>query len=383
MNDLLDTPERVALADTARRFAETEILPFQDQWEEARQVPRELSENAAASGLLGVAFPEDVGGGGGDFVDSLIVSEAMYKAGIAGGVNAALFTIGIALPHIVDAGNSDQIDRWVRPTLNGELIGSLAVTEPGGGSDVSGLKTSAVKEGEHYIVNGAKTFITSGVRADFVTTAVRTGGAGPSGVSLLIVPTDTPGFSVTRDLRKLGWNSSDTAELAFVDCRVPIANIVGEPGTGFKQIARNFETERLGMAAGAAMQAQRALDITIQWCRDRVTFGQPLIKNQLVQFRLAEMTRKLEVSLVYTHSIVRRRDAGETDLVADCCFAKNTAVEAAEWVVNTCLQLFGGTGYMHGAEIERIYRDIRIQGIGGGAVEVLALHAAKRRGLTS
>lgn len=383
MNELIDTPERAALADTARRFAEKEILPFQDQWEEARLIPRELSKKAAAAGLLGVAFPEDIGGGGGDFIDSLIVSESMYKVGIAGGVNAGLFTMGIAVPHIAEAGDPDQIDRWVRPTLLGELIGSLAVTEPGGGSDVSGLKTSAVRDGDHFVVNGAKTFITSGVRADFVTTAVRTGSAGPSGVSLLIIPTDTPGFSVTRNLRKLGWNSSDTAELAFFDCRVPVTNLVGEPGTGFKQIARNFETERLGMAAGAAMQAQRALDITIEWCRDRVTFGQPLIKNQLVQFRLAEMSRKLEVSLVYTHSIARRRDADETDLVAECCFAKNTAVEAAEWVVNTCLQLFGGTGYMHGAEIERIYRDIRIQGIGGGAVEVLALHAAKRRGLTS
>ena len=382
-NDWLDTPERKALASTVQQFVREEILPYQNEWEEIGELPRELHKKAAAYGLLGVGFPEEHGGGGGDLIDTLIVAENMSLAGSAGGVNASLYTLGIAIPHIANAGDPDQIETWVKPTIAGELIGSLAVTEPGGGSDVAGLKTTAVLDGDEYVVNGSKMFITSGCRADFVTTAVRTGDPGARGVSLLIIPTDTPGFSVSRKLKKLGWRSSDTAELSFQDCRVPATNIVGELGMGFKQIARNFEVERLSMATSCHSSAQRALDLAVQWCRDRETFGQPLIRNQLVQHTLSEMTRKVDVARTYTRHIAKCWVAGEPDLVAEVCFAKNTGVETAEWVVNEALQLFGGMGYMEESEIERLYRDVRIQGIGGGTKEILALHAAKRLGLTS
>lgn len=337
MNDWLDTPERRALADTVQQFVRKEVAPYQDAWEEQGELPRELHKKAAAYGLLGVGFPETQGGGGGDLIDMLIVAENMNLAGAAGGVNASLYTLGIAIPHIATAGDPAHIEQWVKPTINGDLIGSLAVTEPGGGSDVAGLKTTAVLDGDEYVVNGSKMFITSGCRADFVTTAVRTGGPGARGVSLLVIPTDTPGFAVSRKLKKLGWRSSDTAELSFQDCRVPAANIVGELGTGFKQIARNFEVERLTMATQCYAGAQRALDLAVQWCRDRVTFGQPLNRHQLVQHTLGEMARKTDVARTYTRAIAKRWVAGEPDLVAEVCFAKNTGVEAAEWVVNEAL----------------------------------------------
>ena len=221
-----DSPERRELRSTVRGFVERHILPYQDTWERDGLLPRDLHREAAKLGLFGLGVPEDVGGSGGDLIDSSILAEEFHYAGAAGGVFASLFTHGIALPHLIGAADPDQIDRWVRPTLAGEKIGSLAITEPDGGSDVGHLRTSAVRDGDHYVVNGAKTYITSAVRADFVVTAVRTGGPGAGGVSLLVIDKDTPGFTVTRRLEKMGWRSSDTAELSFVDARVPVTNLV-------------------------------------------------------------------------------------------------------------------------------------------------------------
>ena len=208
-----------------------------------------------------MAFPEEVGGQGGNLLDSVDLQEGMFGAGASSGLMAGLFTCGIALPHIAASGNADLIDRFVRPTLAGEKIGSLAVTEPGGGSDVAGIRTTAVREGDEYVVNGAKTFITSGVRADFVTTAVRTGGPGHAGVSLIVVEAGTPGFTVDRSLRKMGWHCSDTAELSYVDVRVPAANLVGAENTGFYQIAEQFVVERIGLAVHAYGIAARSLEL--------------------------------------------------------------------------------------------------------------------------
>ncbi|MDT5090576.1 MAG: acyl-CoA dehydrogenase, partial [Mycobacterium sp.] len=276
------TPERDALRKTVRSFAEREILPNIDEWERGGELPRELHRAAGDAGLLGVNFPEEVGGGGGDGADAVIVCEELHQAGVPGGVFASLFTCGIAVPHMIASGDARLIDTFVRPTLAGELIGSLAITEPGGGSDVGHLRTTATRSGDQYIVNGAKTYITSAVRADFVVTAVRTGGPGAGGVSLLLVEKDTPGFEVSRKLDKMGWRSSDTAELSYVDAVVPAANLVGAENTGFAQIAEAFVSERIGLAAQAYSSAQRCLDITVQWCRDRETFGRPLISRQTV-----------------------------------------------------------------------------------------------------
>ncbi|MEV4316995.1 acyl-CoA dehydrogenase family protein [Actinocrispum sp. NPDC049592] len=379
--DVFATPERVDLRDTVRRFMAAEVLPYQDEWEQAGELPRELHRKAGELGLLGVALPAEAGGGGGDYLDGLVVAEEMLYAGAAGGLIASLFTCGIAVPHIAAAGDRAQIDRWVRPTLEGRLIGSLAVTEPDGGSDVANVRTTAKRDGDEYIVNGAKTFITSGCRADFVTTVVRTGEPGAHGISLLVIERGTPGFEVSRKLAKMGWLCSDTAELSFVDCRVPAANLVGAENQGFIQVAQHFVTERLSLAVQAYAAAQRALDLTLEWCRNRQTFGRPLISRQLVQHTLTDMARKIDVARTYTRSIAERFVAGE-EVIAQACFAKNTAVEAGEWVVDKAVQLHGGLGYMRESEIERQYRDMRILGIGGGTTEILTGLAAKRLGYT-
>jgi acyl-CoA dehydrogenase len=382
VTDPFRTPEREALRQTVRRFVEKEVLPHLDDWERAGELPRDLHKRAGELGLLGVAFPEDVGGGGGGVLDAMTVTEEIHYAGASGGVVAGLFTSGIALPHIAHAGDPAQIDRWVRPTLAGDKIGSLAVTEPDGGSDVANVRTTASRDGDHYVVNGAKTFITSGARADFVTTVVRTGEPGAHGLSLLVVEKGTPGFSVSRKLDKMGWLCSDTAELSYIDARVPAENLVGTEGGGFAQVATHFVTERLALAVQAYATAQRALDVTADWCRLRETFGRPLISRQVVQHKLTEMARRVDVARSYAHQVAIRHEAGEA-VVAQACFAKNTAVEAGEWVVNEAVQLHGGLGYMRESEVERHYRDIRILGIGGGTTEILTGLAAKILGYTT
>ncbi|MFZ2175614.1 MAG: acyl-CoA dehydrogenase family protein [Rhodococcus sp. (in: high G+C Gram-positive bacteria)] len=380
-----DTPERQELRRTVRGFVERQILPDLADWERDGEIPRSLHREAAALGLMGAGFPESVGGEGGDLVDAVVICEEMHQAGASGGVFASLFTSGIALPHLVAAGDPEQIEKWVRPTLGGELIGSLAITEPGGGSDVGHLRTTAVRDGDHFVVNGSKTFITSAVRADFVVTAVRTGGSAPerqgaSGVSLLVIEKGTPGFEVARKLDKMGWRASDTAELSFTDARVPVENLVGAENSGFAQIAQAFLTERIALAAQAYSSAQRCLDLTLRWVRDRETFGRPLISRQPVQNTVTEMARKIDVARVYTRTLVERSLESGDDFIAEVCFAKNTAVEAGEWVANQAVQLFGGLGYMSESEVERQYRDMRILGIGGGTTEILTGLAAKRLG---
>ena len=383
MIDLFATPERQALRATIRRFVQHDVLPHQDGWERAGELPRSLHKRAAELGLIGLPYPESVGGGGGDAIDALTLAEEVHYAGGAGGLFASLFTSGIALPHLVAAGDAAQIDRWVRPTIAGELIGSLAVTEPDGGSDVAGIRTTAKRDGDEYVVSGAKTYITSGVRADFVVTAVRTSDAGAHGISLLVIEKGTPGFSVSRKLEKMGWLCSDTAELTFADVRVPAANLVGAENSGFVQIAQNFVSERIGLAVQAYSSAQRSLDLTVEWCRLRETFGRPLISRQTVQHTLAEMARRVEVARVYTRHVAQRAAAGEDNLVKEACFAKNTAVEAGMWVVDRAVQLHGGMGYMRESEVERQYRDMRILGIGGGTDEILTGLSAKLLGYTS
>jgi acyl-CoA dehydrogenase len=383
------TVERRALRGTVRKFTEQEVLPNLDEWERAGELPRELSKKAGALGLLGVAHPIEAGGGGGDLIDAITVNEEMHYAGGSGGLFASLFTGGISTPHLVAANDSEQIERWVKPTLAGEKIGALAVTEPGGGSDVARIRTTARRDGDHFVLNGAKTFITSGVRADYVVTAVRTGGPGAGGISLLVVEKGTPGFSVSRRLEKLGWLCSDTAELAFQDARVPVENLVGAKDSGFFQLAEHFLPERVALAVQAYSHAQRCLDLAVEWTRNRETFGKPLIDRQLVQNTLTEMARKIDVSRTYTHALIDRSVAGsvegdaQPDLIAEVCFAKNTAVETAEWVATQALQLFGGLGYMRESEVERHFRDVRILGIGGGATEVMTGLAARVLGFRS
>jgi acyl-CoA dehydrogenase len=363
----------------AAEFVRREVKPYLQEWEDAGEVPRSLHLAAAKQGLLGVSFPESVGGEGGDLLDSIAVQEAMFEAGASSGLMAALFTAGIALPHIAASGDRGLVDRFVRPTLAGETIGALAITEPDGGSDVAAIRTTARRDGDEYVVDGTKTFITSGVRADFVTVAVRTGGAGAAGISLLVVEKGTAGFTVDRALPKMGWHCSDTAELGFAACRVPAANLVGAENSGFAQIAEQFVVERIALAVHAYGIAARSLELTAAYCRDRETFGKPLVSRQVVRHKLVEMRRQVEVARTYTRAVAARHVAGE-DVVAEACLAKQTAVDCATYVCDQAVQLHGGAGYMHGTEVERHYRDARILPIGGGASEVLADLAAKLLG---
>jgi acyl-CoA dehydrogenase len=375
------TDERRALRDATRTFVEREVAPYLQEWEDAGEVPRSLHLAAAKAGLLGLGFAEDAGGEGGDLLDATAMQEAFFESGGSSGLAAALFTHGIVLPHLVANGSDDLKQRYARPTLAGELIGSLAVTEPGGGSDVAGIRTTAVRDGDHYVINGAKTFITSGVRADFVTTAVRTGGPGHAGLSLIVVDKRTPGFTVDRSLKKMGWHCSDTAELSYVDVRVPATNLIGEENSGFYQIAEQFVVERIGLAVHAYGIASRSLALTAAYARDRETFGKPLIANQVVRHKLVEMHRLVDVARTYTREVATRHVAGD-NVIAEACLAKQTAVEACEAVVDEAVQIHGGTGYMHGTEVERHYRDSRILPIGGGATEVLTDLAGRLLGYT-
>ena len=379
-SDPFDTPERRALRDLTRDFVVREVRPHLAQWEAEGALPRSLHRRAAEVGLLGLGFPEEFGGSGGNLLDALVMTEELLLAGGSGGLVAGLFTHGIALPHIATAGDPDQIERFVRPVLEGRAIAALAVTEPDGGSDVAALRTRAELDDDEFVVNGTKTYITSGTRADFVTVAVRTGGPGFGGISLLVVPTDAPGFQVTRRLEKMGWHCSDTAELAFTDCRVPASNLVGVINSGFIQIAQQFVVERLSLAVQAYATAQRCLDLALEWARLRHTFGKPLTGHQVVRHQLVEMDRLVDVARTYTRHVALRHVAGQ-EVIAQAALAKNTAVDAAEKVAYQAVQIFGGQGYMRDAEVERHYRDVRILAIGGGATEVMTELAARRLGL--
>jgi acyl-CoA dehydrogenase len=377
-HDAWETPERRELRAMVRRFTEREIVPHLEGWEDAGELPRSLHRRAGDLGLLALGFPEAAGGESGH-LDTALVTEELILAGGSSGVCAGLFTHGIAAPHIAANGSADLVDRFVRPTLRGELIGSLGITEPGTGSDVAAITTRAVRDGDDYVVTGAKTFITSGTRADFVTTAVRTGGAGHRGVSLLVVETDRPGVARTR-LRKMGWHCSDTATISYDEVRVPASNLVGAEGSGFRQIMERFASERLSLAVQAYATAHRCVDLTIGWARQRETFGAPLSSRQVVRHRIAQMARRATVARTYVRDVLARYEAG-ADVVTELAMAKNAAVEACDWVVDQAVQLHGGAGYLHGVEVERHYRDARILGIGGGTNEIMDEVIAGRLGL--
>jgi acyl-CoA dehydrogenase len=389
VTDPFATDERRALAELTAEFTRREIVPHLDAWEHAGEVPRSLHRAAAQAGLLGLGYAEDLGGSGGDAVDVVVMTEAMLGAGASGGLVSALFTHGIALPHVVDAarareeagdheGAAHLRDTWVRPVLAGEAIAALAVTEPGGGSDVADLRTRAVLDGDHWVVDGAKTYITSGTRADLVVTAARTGGPGAGGLSLLVVDPRSEGFTASGKLAKMGWHCSDTAELSYTGVRVPAADLLGAE-QGFASLARHFAVERLNIAVMGYATAQRCLDLTLAWVRERETFGRPLASRQVVRHTLVEMHRRTDVARRYARDVAVRLAAGE-QVTLEAVLAKQTGVEAAEYVADRAVQLHGGMGYMRECEVERHYRDVRILGIGGGATEVMTDLASRLLG---
>lgn len=372
--------EHELLRASVREFVSREIVPHMGEWERAGELPRSLHEKAGRAGLLGLGYPEAVGGSGGDVFHVMVLVEELIQGGGSSGLCAGLLTHGIALPPILAASDPAQIERWVRPTLAGKSIGALAVTEPDAGSDVARLRTRAVRQGECFVVNGSKTYITSGARADFVTAVVRTGGEGAGGLSLLVIEKGMPGFHVGRKLEKMGWWCSDTAELFFQDVRVPASHLLGEEGTGFRRIMANFETERLFLAVQAYATAQRCLDLSMRWARSRVAFGGTLAEKQVIRHKLAEMARRTDVAREYVRAVAGRLASG-AEVAAQVAMAKNTAVEACQFVVNEAVQIHGGLGYMRESEVERHYRDARILGIGGGTSEIMNELIAKRLGL--
>ena len=389
--DPFHTDERRALRALVTDFTAREIAPHLPAWESAGELPRELHRKAAEAGILGIGFPEEVGGSGGDLIDVVVMTEALLEAGGSGGVIAGLFSHGIALPHVVDeaqrrrdrgdsAGADDLVERIISPVLRGEAIASLAVTEPDGGSDVARLRTRATRLEGGWQVSGAKTYITSGVRADVVVAAVRTGTAeeGAAGISLMVLDPGSQGYAKPRALAKMGWWCSDTAELAFDQVVVADEGVLGL-GQGFASLARHFVSERISIAVTAYSTAQRALDLTLDWARRRETFGRPLITRQVIRHDLVEMARQVDVARIYTRDVARRYAAGEEAILA-AVQAKKTAVAACDWVVDRAVQIHGGMGYMRESEVERHYRDARILGIGGGATEVMDDLAARLLG---
>ncbi|MBF0663024.1 MULTISPECIES: acyl-CoA dehydrogenase family protein [unclassified Rhodococcus (in: high G+C Gram-positive bacteria)] len=375
-----DTDEQKALRQLAADFTRKEILPHLDTWEREGSIPRELHRKAADAGLLGASVAEEHGGSGGNALDMLTILEQIILSGGSSGLISALFSHGIATPHIIASGNTDLIDRYARPALEGRMIGSLAITEPSGGSDVANIRTTARREGDEYVINGAKLYITSGTRADFVTTAVRTGDAGAGGISLIVVPTDTPGFTVSRKLDKMGWLCSDTAELFYDDVRVPVSNLIGAENSAFGQIAQQFQGERLSLAFQAVATAQRCFDLTVDWVKSRETMGRPLSKRQVVRHRLAELATEITAAQTFCRSVAERWANGE-GMLLETSMAKNNAVKVCDTAVMEAVQLAGGIGLMRESEVERHFRDARVLGIGGGTTEIMNEIISKLLGL--
>lgn len=373
------TAEHEAFRDSVRAFVRKEIEPFVTEWDEAGTFPRELYKKAADIGLIPLGYPEEYGGIEADLFYMIIAAQELAMAG-CGGLSASLMSHGIGSPPIVKYGSEELKQRVLPPIYAGEAISALAITEPGGGSDVAALKTTAKRDGDHYIVNGSKTFITSGMRADTYTVAVRTGDAGHKGISLLVIDRDTPGFTRTPLDRKMGWWCSDTATLYFDDCRVPAGNLLGEENQGSKMIMNNFNFERIFMAAGCIGFARACYEEVVDYARQRQTFGKSLIEHQVVRHKLADMYMKIEASQAYLEKLAWRIDHGDNP-VADVCLLKNQSTLTMEYCAREAVQTLGGAGYLRGPKSERIYREVRVNAIGGGAEEIMRDLASRQLGL--
>jgi acyl-CoA dehydrogenase len=365
-----ETEEHRTLREQVRRFARDHIAPHADAWEEAEEFPRALYPTAARAGVLGIGYPEAHGGAGGDLTHILVATEELILAGRSVGTAVGLGSLGIALPPILAHGTAEQKRRLVAPVLAGERVAALAITEPGGGSDVAALRTRAVRDGDTYLVNGAKTFITSGCRADIVTTAVRTGGPGHGGISLLVIEQGTPGFTVSRKLKKTGWWASDTAELSFADCRVPAANLIGDENAGFVAIMANFVNERVCLAGQSVAIAELAHRESLSYARQREAFGRPLSGFQVLRHKLADMATRIAAARALTSEVAEASVAGHA-AAADAAMAKNAATDMLTWVCDQAVQIHGGYGYMREVLVERLYRDARLYPIGGGTREIM------------
>ncbi|MCP4808145.1 MAG: acyl-CoA dehydrogenase [Proteobacteria bacterium] len=382
MLSLFHDETHTALYEVTERWARQEIAPHAHAWEEAGHFPDELFAKAGEVGLLGACYPEELGGGGGDILHLLAVCEAMIRGGTSVGTAIGLGSHAIAVPPIIELGSDALKSRIVPAVCSGEKVAALAITEPGVGSDVAGLTTRAVRDGDDYIINGSKTFITSGARADYVTTAVRTGGEGFGGISVLVVDADSPGFSVGGKLQKMGWWASDTAELHYENVRVPAANLLGGENQGFMAITSNFVGERLMLAAICVAMSRLALDETTRYVQERRAFGRSLDGFQTVRHTLAEMATQEESARAFVSTVAERYRRGDNVMV-EVAMAKNMACDAVQFVCDKAVQLHGGYGYMREYVVERLYRDARLFPIGGGTTEIMREIISKGRGYGS
>lgn len=370
--------EHEALRTQVRKFVEREIEPHIEAWEEAGEFPRSLYRRAGELGLLGLGFPESLGGVEVDAFHRLVATEELARAG-SGGLMAGLMSHAIAIPPIVALGSPELAARVVPPVLAGDAIAALAITEPGGGSDVANLQTRARRDADHYIVNGSKTFITSGMRADFITTAVRTGGEGMGGISLLVIEGDTPGLTRTS-LDKMGWWCSDTATLYFDDCKVPASNLIGPENQGFRGIMNNFNAERISIATMAVALSEVCLAEATRYAKDRQTFGRPLSTRQVIRHKLVDMAQHIAAARAFLEQMIWRVEQGQWP-IAEVCMLKNACTQCLEFCAKEAVQIFGGAGYIRGVKVERIYRETKVLSIGGGAEEIMKELAARQMGL--
>ena len=361
--------EHKIFRNSVRKFVEKEIMPHLEKWEDEEIFPVELYAKCGQAGFLGLQFPEEYGGTPCDKFMFIAFVEEFLRCGSLG-LFSGICSHTIAIPPVLNLGTEEQKQEFLVPVLKGEKIAALGITEPDAGSDVANIRTRAVRDGDYYIVNGAKTFITSGCRANFVTTAVRTGGPGNKGVSLLIIDSSSPGFKVAKKIRKMGWHSSDTAELSFEDCRVPVKNLIGKEGDGFKGIMYNFMSERLTLAVEAHSIAQLALDESIKHAKAREAFGTTLSGFQVIRHKLVDMATKVEICREYNYHVAAMMQEG-LNVTKEVSMAKNFACEVCEKVVNDAVQIHGGYGYAREYLVERLYRDSRVLSIGGGTTEIM------------
>lgn len=375
------TEEHEMFRKSVRHFVEKEILPHADKWEEDRDFPNDIFKKMGDLGFLGIRYPEEYGGSDLDFFYTVILCEELARGRAAGVALAILVQTDMATPPLAIVGTHEQKEKYLAPAIRGEMVAALGVTEPGAGSDVAGLRTTAVRDGDDFVINGSKIFITNGVRADFITLAVRTEKSSRhQGISLFIVPTDTPGFSVGRKLNKVGHWSSDTAELIFEDVRVPRENMLGEEGKGFYEVMKNFQGERLVGSIFPVAFAALVLEETIRYVKDRKQFGRSISEFQVTQHKIVDMAMSIEAARELAYKACWLYDQGK-ECVAEVSMAKAFATDVARKVSDECLQLHGGYGYMMEYFVQRVWRDVRMYSIGGGTTEIMKEIVAKRMGL--
>ncbi|QDL38511.1 acyl-CoA dehydrogenase family protein [Rhodoferax sediminis] len=372
------TSELASFRERMREFARTCIAPYATEWDEAGTFPLDLYRQAAHAGVIGAGFDPAYGGTGGDIRHTLIVKEELARFG-SGGVRVGLTTHSIALPPLLALGNETLKRRIAPAVLRGEKLMALAVSEPSGGSDVAGIQTHAVEDGDHFVVNGRKLFISTGIRADYYTLAVRTGGPGKAGLSLLLVERGTPGF-LQHPLKKMGWWSSDTAELVFDNCRVPRSNLIGEEGQGFVGLMKNFNQERLGNTAIVLGASKACYDEAVHWARNRLVFGEALIGKQVTRHKLVDMATQIQAVDTQLSLLAWRFSRGQAD-AAQIAMTKNIATETYERCANEAVQIHGGHGVLRHNRVDRLFRESKMLSIGGGAAEILKDLAARQLGL--